>query len=74
MNREKLLFECIRLLILQIRSEQEARTALLQVMLKGAGTIKYTRPTDEEVESKISEIEEVLKLQLKNSQLGGISS
>ena len=70
MNREKLLFECCRLLIFQIRTEQAMRIGMLETMLKGSGLIKTSLPTNDEVEARISELREVLEKELTKSQLG----
>lgn len=59
----KILFECIRLLMTQVREEQHSRQALIRAMMvEEAKPVQI--PTDEEVTARIKELTEVMKKDL----------
>lgn len=68
---QKILFECVRQLMYQIREEQHSRQALIRaLMVEGAKPVQI--PTDEEVNERIQELAllQEVKKQLTNKTEG----
>jgi hypothetical protein len=65
----KILYECIRLLMIQIREEQHSREALIRALIREeAQPVKI--PTDSEVDERIIQLQEVAKKNLTNQNQG----
>lgn len=68
-NRQTL-FECIRLLMAQVREEQHSRQAMIRALMTEQA-VSVAIPTDKEVNERIKELQEVLRKSLTKNTHGG---
>jgi hypothetical protein len=65
----KILFECCRLLMMEIQEQKHSREALIRALIREeAQPVKI--PTDDEVNERINQLQEVAKKNLTNQKEG----
>jgi hypothetical protein len=62
----KILFECCRLLMMEIQEQKRSREALIRALIREEAQPVKT-PTDDEVNERIIQLQEVARQTLKNN-------